>query len=175
MEARWDLPAPHDTERLGATLAHCCPWELPGPRLLFLSGELGSGKTTLTAAALAALGVTETVRSPSYALIEIYSIRPSSAGGTARPPALAVHVDLYRLRAGEELLQLGLRDYLNEDTLLIVEWAERAGAELPRPDVWLQLDAAAMPRHGQAAAHSAAGRAWLTCVLAAGPRWSTES
>jgi tRNA threonylcarbamoyladenosine biosynthesis protein TsaE len=161
MESLWDLPSPQDTARLGAALAHSCPWHLRGPRLLFLSGELGSGKTTLTAALLSSLGVAETVRSPTYALIELYSIRRGDEGSAARHNALAVHVDLYRLRGADELVQLGLRDYLGEETLMVVEWAERAGTELPRPDVWLRLEVAGEGRRCYAQAHSTAGQKWL--------------
>lgn len=167
MESLWDLPAPQDTERLGVALAHACPWDQPGPRLLFMTGELGSGKTTLTAAMLGALGVSEAVRSPTYALVELYSIRRTEAGSAAHPAALAVHVDLFRLRSAAELEQLGLRDYLQAETLLIVEWAERAGAELPRPDLWLRLEVAGDGRRCRLQAHSAAGRAWLTALTAA--------
>jgi tRNA threonylcarbamoyladenosine biosynthesis protein TsaE len=164
MESRWDLPALQNTERLGAWVARSCPLELPGPRLLFLTGELGSGKTTLTAALLATLGVTESVRSPTFALIELYSIQHGAGGSAARHNALAVHVDLYRLRSADELVQLGLRDYLNDETLLIVEWAERAGAQLPQPDLWLRLEVASEGRCCQARAHSAAGRVWLAAL-----------
>ncbi len=161
MASLWDLPAAQDTQRLGASLAHACPWQLPGPRLLFLSGELGTGKTTLTAALLSTLGVAETVRSPTYALIELYNLQLRAEDGSARHSALAVHVDLYRLHSAEELLQLGLRDYLSDETLVIVEWPERAGAELPRPDVWLHLEVAGEGRAGRAEAHSSAGQSWL--------------
>ena len=164
MESLWDLPSAQDTERLGALLARSCPWDRAGPRLLFLSGELGSGKTTLTAALLNTLGVAETVRSPTYALIELYSIRRTAPEGTAAHSALAVHVDLYRIRTAEEIVQLGLRDYLNDETLLIVEWAERGAAELPRPDVWLRLEVAGTGRRCRAAAHSSAGQTWLQAL-----------
>jgi tRNA threonylcarbamoyladenosine biosynthesis protein TsaE len=172
MESLWDLPSAQDTARLGAALARSCPWNLGGPRLLFLSGELGSGKTTLTAALLSNLGVAETVRSPTYALIELYSIQRCLEGSAARHSALAVHVDLYRLRSADELVQLGLRDYLNEETLMIVEWAERAGAELPRPDVWLRLEMAGEGRRCRAEAHSTAGQRWLDAMAAAASRFA---
>lgn len=167
MESLFDLPAAQDTEQLGALLARSCPWHLPGPRLLFLSGALGSGKTTLTAALLGTLGVAETVRSPTYALIELYSIQRGAEGHSA----LAVHVDLYRLRSAAELEQLGLRDYLNDETLLILEWAERAGAELPQPDLWLHLEVAGEGRRCRIEAHSSPGQTWLgTMRPAASPR-----
>ena len=101
MRGAWQLPAATDTMQLGALLAHACPWGAREPRLLFLSGELGAGKTTLAAGLLEALGVAEAVRSPSYTLIETYPLRLG----------LAVHVDLYRLQGPEELEPLGLRDY----------------------------------------------------------------
>ena len=103
MKATWRLPGARQTEDLGAALARGCPWDEAGPRLIYLSGELGAGKTTLAAALLQTLGVEEIVRSPSYALIETYAARAGEA----------VHIDLYRLQGAEELQQLGLRDYLN--------------------------------------------------------------
>jgi tRNA threonylcarbamoyladenosine biosynthesis protein TsaE len=124
---------------------------MPGARCLFLSGELGAGKTTLIAALLAACGVRETVRSPTYSLIEVYAFG-------AR---VGVHLDLYRLNGAEELEQLGLRDYLHEGALLLVEWPERAHAQLPRPDLWLQLSPQEFGRRCLPAAHSAAGERWL--------------
>src|SRR5665213_4069301 len=101
MRGAWVLPDVRSTESLGAALGRHTPWGPGGARSLFLSGELGTGKTTLAAALFARLGVRETVRSPTYSLIETY---PVSAGH-------AVHIDLYRLRGAEELEQLGLRDY----------------------------------------------------------------
>jgi tRNA threonylcarbamoyladenosine biosynthesis protein TsaE len=148
---RWELAQARETMRLGAVLAHQCPWDAPGPRLLWLSGELGSGKTTLAAALLAALGVTDAVRSPTYALIEIYPI--------AR--RLAVHVDLYRLQGADELGQLGLRDYLVDQTLLVVEWPERAQQALPRPDLALTLEFNGDGRRCHAKSCTDAGARWL--------------
>ena len=155
MKVIWRLPSARETESLGVALARHCPWDEREPRLIFLSGELGAGKTTLAAALLQALGVEETVRSPSYALIETYAAR----GGEA------VHIDLYRLHGAEELQQLGLRDYLNGHTLLLVEWPERAGGALPRPDLAVRLEST--PEDGGAGrkacieARSSAGEAWL--------------
>src|SRR5580698_7484899 len=97
--------------RLGAALGQTCSWDEHAPRLIFLSGELGAGKTTLAAAMLEALGATETVRSPSYALVETYAL----------PAGLGVHVDCYRLSDAQEFEQLGLRDYFAARTLWLVE------------------------------------------------------
>jgi tRNA threonylcarbamoyladenosine biosynthesis protein TsaE len=153
----WPLADVAATGRLGAALAKACPWQAPGPRLLFLSGELGTGKTTLVAALLAALGVAEIVRSPSYALIESYAL----AAGQA------VHVDCYRLRDPEEFEQLGLREQLAAQTLLLVEWPEHAGKSLPPPDLGLRLELLGAARRCLAVAHSSAGEAWLGLTEAA--------
>ena len=163
MKANWRLPSARDTQSLGMALARSCPWDEHGPRLLFLSGELGAGKTTLAAALLQGLGVAEIVRSPSYALIETYTARAGEA----------VHIDLYRLQSADELQQLGLRDYLNARTLLLVEWPERAGGALPRPDLAVRLETSAsageVGRSAGVEAQSSVGEAWLGLTRAAFP------
>ena len=90
---QWHLPDPDATERLGAVLGGACPWDAPGPRLAYLSGQLGTGKTTLVAALLRGLGVREPVRSPSYALLELYPL----------VQGLAVHADCYRLGGAQDI------------------------------------------------------------------------
>jgi tRNA threonylcarbamoyl adenosine modification protein YjeE len=163
MKATWRLPGVRQTEDLGAALARACPWDQAEPRLIYLSGELGAGKTTLAAALLQALGVEEIVRSPSYALIETYVARAGEA----------VHIDLYRLRSSEELQQLGLRDYLNRNTLLLIEWPERAADALPPADLEVLLElcdaGSGAGRSGHVEARSSAGEAWLGLTLAALP------
>lgn len=146
-----ELPAAADTMRLGAALGLTCAWDDQAPRLLFVSGELGAGKTTLAAAMLEALGATETVRSPSYALVETYPLREG----------LGVHVDCYRLSNAQEFEQLGLRDYFAPRTLWLVEWPERAGAALPPPDLSVSLQAVGVARSALIEAMSVAGAAWL--------------
>lgn len=155
MSGAWVLADAHATQRLGESLGRHCPWGAEGARCLFLTGELGAGKTTLAAALLAEAGVGEPVRSPSYALIEIYGI------GTR----IAVHVDLYRLHGAAELEQLGLRDYLQPETLLLIEWPEHGETGLPRPDLWLYL-AIAAGRICRPQALSPVGEAWLAAVCA---------
>jgi tRNA threonylcarbamoyladenosine biosynthesis protein TsaE len=153
MSRAWPLPDVQATERLGAALARSCPWSDTTARVVYLSGELGAGKTTLAAALLRTLGVSEPVRSPSYALIELYQLGSRSAA----------HIDLYRLNSALELDTLGLRDYLNPQTLLLIEWPERGGAALPRPDVRLQLDT--LPgRSATLGAASPAGSTWISAL-----------
>ena len=148
------LPDEEATRRLGALLARHCPWQLPGERSVFLSGELGAGKTTLTAALFAACGVREDVRSPSYALVETYPFGER----------LGVHVDLYRLLDPAELEPLGLRDYLETNTLFVVEWPERGAGELPVPDLWLHLALAPSGRRCLLESRTDAGGRWLAAA-----------
>lgn len=150
MSQVWPLPEVHATEQLGKTLGRTCPWSGSTALVLYLSGELGAGKTTLAAALLHELGVTETVRSPSYALIELYQ----SAGHSA------AHIDLYRLGSPMELETLGLRDYLNAQTLLLIEWPEKGGSAVPPADLSVEL-ITQPARSASIEALSDAGRAWL--------------
>ena len=90
-----------------------------------LHGPLGAGKTTLVQAACAALGVDEDVLSPTFTLVHRYR-------GAA---ADVLHVDLYRIESSEELPGLGWDDLVAAEVPVFVEWAERAGPELPR-DRW---------------------------------------
>ena len=109
-------------ERLAAYLPVRCT--------VFLEGDLGTGKTTLARGILRGLGHRGAVRSPTYTLIEPYEI------GSRR----LYHLDLYRLSDPEELDYLGLRDLIEEDAVLLVEWPERGTGALPPPDLRIRLD-----------------------------------
>ena len=111
---------------LGARLIAAC--DRGG--VIALSGELGTGKTTLVRGALQAAGVTGGIRSPTYTLVEIYPLERFTVA----------HFDLYRLADAEELEYLGYRDYLNPGTLCFIEWPERAGGYLQDIDLEIRLD-----------------------------------
>lgn len=145
------LPDPAATGRLGAALGVGWARATPRPQSLHLVGELGAGKTTLAQGLLAALGVTGPVRSPSYALLEVYT----PAAGTV------VHADFYRLRGAEELEALGWRDYAVPGTLQVIEWPENAGPALPAPDLRVTLDYQPSGRLAHLEALSPAGAGWL--------------
>jgi tRNA threonylcarbamoyladenosine biosynthesis protein TsaE len=117
---------------------------------IHLSGELGAGKTTFARALLGALGVGARVKSPTYSLIESYSV------GT-----LAIHhLDLYRVAAADEVEWLGLPDLDAGRRLWLIEWPERAPAALPAPDLVLRLTYAEQARDVLVQARSRVGEAW---------------
>lgn len=114
------------TLALGARLAAVLR---PG-MAVWLSGDLGAGKTTLTRGLLRALGHGGRVKSPTYTLVEIY---PFSSFNL-------YHFDLYRFADPVEWEEAGFREYFNPESICLVEWPERAGALLPRPDLEVRLD-----------------------------------
>jgi tRNA threonylcarbamoyladenosine biosynthesis protein TsaE len=102
----------------GEAFAH----SLPLPAVVGLSGELGAGKTTLVRAIAAALGVRQPVTSPTFALVHRYD----------GADCTVYHVDGYRLRRPGEAADLGFDDMAREpDAVILVEWPERFGADLP--------------------------------------------
>jgi tRNA threonylcarbamoyladenosine biosynthesis protein TsaE len=145
------LAQAEDTERLGAALAGSLPGSSHGPLVVYLQGELGSGKTTLARGLLRELGVTETVRSPTYTLLESYE----TVGRRI------LHADLYRLNGAADLAPLGLRDELTAGVLLLIEWPERAAEALPPPDLRVMLRTDGAGRVARLEEASNAGRAWL--------------
>ena len=120
----------------------------PAPAVVHLVGDLGAGKSTLARGWLRALGVTGTVRSPTYTLVERYPV----AGGEA------LHLDLYRIGDVGELEFLGLDDV--SATLWLIEWPERGAQALPRADLRIVLEQAGHGRRVTLEPVSATGRDW---------------
>jgi tRNA threonylcarbamoyladenosine biosynthesis protein TsaE len=110
-------------------LAAACARAVEAPATIFLRGDLGAGKTTFARAYIHALGFEGYVKSPSYGLLEIYA-----AGGQ-----VVLHLDLYRIEDPEELEYLAIRDQLGDKTVLLVEWPDRGGRDLPPPDLLLDF------------------------------------
>jgi tRNA threonylcarbamoyladenosine biosynthesis protein TsaE len=147
------------TAALGQRLAATRP-----PRaVVHLQGDLGAGKSTLARALLRALGVTGTVRSPTYTLIERYAL---AEGGEA------AHLDLYRLGDAAELDFLGLDELQDAATLWLVEWPERGATALPPADLRIVLGIDGAGRRAVLSAPSPEGAAWLA-RLGAGERGRT--
>lgn len=95
------------------------------PCFITLSGQLGAGKTTLVRSMLQALGVQANVKSPTFTVVESYLIDHQPI----------YHFDLYRIHDTGELELLGIRDYFQEEALILMEWAERAAEILPEADI----------------------------------------
>ncbi|HEY5638213.1 MAG TPA: tRNA (adenosine(37)-N6)-threonylcarbamoyltransferase complex ATPase subunit type 1 TsaE [Burkholderiales bacterium] len=143
------------TLALGAALA---PGIAPG-RVVFLSGELGAGKTTLARGLLHALGHTGRVKSPTYTLLELYSLSRLNL----------YHFDFYRFRDRSEWSNSGFREHFNPDSACLVEWPEKAQDLLTAPDLWIRLAYAGEARNARLTSHSAGGAAWLQTLAAPSP------
>lgn len=124
-----NLPDESATVACGARLGAALTVLSEAPFVIHISGELGTGKTTLVRGALASVGVIGTVRSPTYTLVEIYDVDERRIA----------HLDLYRLQSPRELEALAVRELLAPGHVLFVEWPERGADELPAPDLSLQL------------------------------------
>jgi len=125
IEMDYFLPDATATENFGASL-----WpRLPENCLVFLHGDLGAGKTTLVRAFLRAGGFPGTVKSPTYTLVEEYTVNGRKI----------CHFDLYRLKDPEELEWLGIRDYFSYSDACFIEWPENGRGWLPEADVSITL------------------------------------
>ena len=119
--------------------------------VVFLHGELGAGKTTLPRGLAQGIGHEGAVKSPTYTLVEPYE---------HLTPTL-YHFDLYRLGDPEELEFMGLRDYVNGESIVLIEWPERGGVFLPAPDLELTIAVEGEGRRVTAEASTSAGQACL--------------
>ena len=152
------MPDEAATLRLGEALAARGDADRLRGLVLHLRGELGSGKTTLVRGLLRALGYPGRVKSPTYTLLEPYSLLRLHL----------YHFDFYRFKDRSEWLSSGFRDHFNPESLCIVEWPERAGDLLAPPDLEIHLRYRAEGRTATLAAHTAPGEAWREAVLS---RW----
>jgi tRNA threonylcarbamoyladenosine biosynthesis protein TsaE len=149
------LPDARATERAGFALARA----LEKGMIVTLSGDLGTGKTTLARGVLRGLGWTGPVKSPSYALVEDYPLSN----------LYLYHFDFYRFEDASEWDDAGMAEAFREDTVCLVEWPERVAQRIPEADVAIAL---AMPDDGSAGrrlnaiATTQAGERCLTALAA---------
>ncbi len=126
-----------ETKKFGKKFAST----LRGGDIVCLSGELGAGKTTLVKGIAEGLGVKEEITSPTFTLMNVYEVETTDyrlqttaqtvdQSAVVRSPLTVVkkliHIDMYRLKNAEELIQIGVEDYLGApDTITVVEWPEK--------------------------------------------------
>ena len=118
---------------------------------LYLHGELGSGKTTLARGLLRGLGYRGRVKSPTYTLVELYTVSTLDL----------YHFDFYRFKDPKEWRDAGLDEYFNGASVCLVEWPEKAAGLLPAADLDITLEYAGGGRDLSVRAGSGSGRACL--------------
>ncbi|RKF14522.1 tRNA (adenosine(37)-N6)-threonylcarbamoyltransferase complex ATPase subunit type 1 TsaE [Alginatibacterium sediminis] len=125
MRTEYFLKDADETVAFGKIIASVCQRACT----IYLHGDLGSGKTTLTRGIVQGKGHVGHVKSPTYTLVEPYQLSNWQVN----------HFDLYRLADPEELEFIGIRDYFGEQQLNIVEWPERGQGILPTADLEIEL------------------------------------
>lgn len=118
-----------DTEATEAAGADLWPL-LPKKCIVYLQGELGAGKTTFVRGLLRAAGYQGVVKSPTYTVVEEYLTSDRTL----------FHFDLYRIRDPEELIWMGIEDYLAQEAVCLFEWPEMGLGILPEADLLIRLD-----------------------------------
>ncbi|MBA3695858.1 MAG: tRNA (adenosine(37)-N6)-threonylcarbamoyltransferase complex ATPase subunit type 1 TsaE [Methylotenera sp.] len=146
-----DLANEAETLEFGAALAKALQ---PG-LIIYLHGNLGAGKTTLVRGLLHAAGHGGKVKSPTYTLVEPYTV----AGYNV------YHFDLYRFTDDEEWEAAGFRDYFNPQSVCIIEWPEKAENVLPVPDIDISFTIQASGRNVSLTAHSVPGQRYLDTII----------
>lgn len=121
-----------ETIELGKKIAG----DLRGGEIIAVEGPLGAGKTTLIKGIAEGLGVADTseVRSPTFVLLRTYEGRASSGAVSIH------HLDAYRLRDGADFDDMGGRDLLGNDTVLVIEWADRVASGLPDGRIRISME-----------------------------------
>jgi len=150
-DSNYDLKDESETLRLAESMASHL---FPGMNL-YLKGELGSGKTTFVRGALRGLGYQDKVKSPTYTLVEPYSLENFTI----------YHFDLYRFKDETEWDDAGFREYFNNTSICLVEWPEKVGHILPKPDISIELSHTPYGRHLHLISYTSIGTECLKAII----------
>ena len=149
--SNYDLKDESETLRLAESMASHL---FPGMNL-YLKGELGSGKTTFVRGVLRGLGYQDKVKSPTYTLVEPYSLEKFTI----------YHFDLYRFKDETEWDDAGFREYFNNTSICLVEWPEKVGHILPKPDISIELSHTPYGRHLHLISYTSIGTECLKAII----------
>ncbi len=116
--------------------------------VIYLKGDLGAGKTTLTRSIVRSFGYQGNVKSPTYTLVEEYQLSPFTL----------YHFDLYRLADPEELEFMGIKDYFRPQTLCLLEWPSKGQGMIPEADLVIELEYAELGRNLNLSSQSDIGK-----------------
>lgn len=151
MKWQLELADSSATVELGRKIAA----QIDAPLTIFLNGELGAGKTTLTRGIVQGMGHQGNVKSPTYTLVEPYQLGNWQIN----------HFDLYRLADPEELEFIGIRDYFGPGQIAIIEWPEKGEGMIGKPDLVILLSYQGHSRKVEFSAHSSAAKRLLTQLI----------
>ena len=131
MNKKLTLSSLEDTKNLGQEIAkEILKRKDKSAFIVFLDGDLGTGKTTLVKEIIFALGIKEKVKSPTFTIIAPYELNDKNI----------YHIDLYRINDPSELEIIGLREYLNEsEAIIFIEWPEKSFGFLKKFDLKISL------------------------------------
>ena len=123
------------SEKETMTLAEKFASQLEGGEVVALVGELGAGKTVFIKGLAKGLGVKQTITSPTFVLMKIYEVNKKNKIKNL------CHIDAYRLKNGQELIGIGLNDWLSRsDVITVIEWADRVKEILPEKSIKIRLN-----------------------------------
>lgn len=143
-------------KRLASHFREALNQDVESALVVYLNGELGAGKTTLTRSIVQAFGYQGNVKSPTYTFVEEYDLSPYTL----------YHFDLYRLADPDELEFIGIRDYFRAQTICLLEWASRGKGMIPNADLVIQIDYAGQGRKISLLPQSPHGQQIIAKILA---------
>jgi len=138
MQKKYITNSPAQTKNLAKKIAK----NFKGGIVLGLVGELGSGKTQFTKGLAEYFGIKQAVTSPTFVLLKPYIIQKNTKTKKQKNNYKInqlIHIDCYRLDSPEELLAIGLQEYINKNNLVVIEWAEKVRGILPKDTIWIKF------------------------------------